>query len=100
MSGDQCMRISGHKTLAMVERYAHASGAHIQEAMDKLQNRLKIAYDPAKSLGSSAPDYTGITHAEKTKRAASLQPLDVLGRASRDRTVDLRIKSPLLYQLS
>ncbi|MDQ2916275.1 MAG: tyrosine-type recombinase/integrase, partial [Pseudomonadota bacterium] len=36
-------RISGHKTLAMVERYAHANGAHIQTAMDKLEERLKIA---------------------------------------------------------
>ena len=36
-------RISGHKTLAMVERYAHANGAHIQEAMDKLQARLNLA---------------------------------------------------------
>jgi integrase len=32
-------RISGHKTLSMVERYSHQSGAHIQAAMDKLQNR-------------------------------------------------------------
>ena len=36
-------RISGHKTLAMVERYAHQNGEHIQGAMDKLQGRLKIA---------------------------------------------------------
>jgi integrase len=35
-------RISGHKTLAMVERYAHQSGAHIDEAMAKLQNRLQL----------------------------------------------------------
>jgi len=33
-------RISGHKTLSMVARYAHQSGAHIQTAMSKLQNRL------------------------------------------------------------
>lgn len=32
-------RISGHKTLAMVERYAHQHGAHIQGAMDRLQRR-------------------------------------------------------------
>jgi integrase len=32
-------RISGHKTLVMVERYAHANGAHIQTAMDKLTAR-------------------------------------------------------------
>ena len=34
-------RISGHKTLAMVERYAHANGEHIQAAMDKLQSRYQ-----------------------------------------------------------
>lgn len=33
-------RISGHKTLAMVVRYAHQDGQHIRAAMDKLQNRL------------------------------------------------------------
>lgn len=36
-------RISGHKTLAMVERYAHANGEHIQDAMDKLESRLHVA---------------------------------------------------------
>lgn len=36
-------RISGHKTLAMVERYAHQNGAHIRDAMGKLQERLKAA---------------------------------------------------------
>jgi site-specific recombinase XerD len=34
-------RISGHKTLAMVQRYAHANGAHIQAAMKKLENRYR-----------------------------------------------------------
>lgn len=33
-------RISGHKTLQMVERYSHQNGEHIQAAMDKLQQRL------------------------------------------------------------
>lgn len=36
-------RISGHKTLIMVERYAHQNGAHIQSAMEKLEERMKIA---------------------------------------------------------
>ena len=36
-------RISGHKTLAMVERYSHQNGAHIQAAMDKLEARLRRA---------------------------------------------------------
>jgi integrase len=35
-------RISGHKTLTMVERYAHQNGEHIQAAMEKLENRLKF----------------------------------------------------------
>jgi site-specific recombinase XerD len=35
-------RISGHKTLAMVERYSHANGSHIESAMDKLEGRLKL----------------------------------------------------------
>ncbi|QIG49493.1 site-specific integrase [Nordella sp. HKS 07] len=34
-------RISGHKTLAMVERYAHANGEHIKTAMDKLDSRYR-----------------------------------------------------------
>ena len=32
-------RISGHKTLSMVERYAHQNGTHINAAMDKLEER-------------------------------------------------------------
>ena len=34
-------RISGHKTLAMVGKYAHQNGAHIQTAMDKLESRIQ-----------------------------------------------------------
>ena len=34
-------RISGHKTLLMVERYSHQNGAHIQAAMDKLSARYR-----------------------------------------------------------
>lgn len=34
-------RISGHKTLIMVERYAHQNGEHIGKAMDKLEERYK-----------------------------------------------------------
>lgn len=34
-------RISGHKTLAMVEHYAHANGSHIQAAMEKLDERYR-----------------------------------------------------------
>jgi len=35
-------RISGHKTLAMVEKYAHQNGAHIQAAMDKLEKQIRV----------------------------------------------------------
>ena len=35
-------RISGHKTLAMIEKYAHQNGAHIAEAMTTLQNRMGL----------------------------------------------------------
>lgn len=35
-------RISGHKTLSMVARYAHQSGSHIQSAMSQLQMRMGI----------------------------------------------------------
>jgi integrase len=34
-------RISGHKTLQMVERYSHQNGAHIQAAMDKLEQKYR-----------------------------------------------------------
>lgn len=34
-------RISGHRTLAMVARYAHANGEHIQAATDKLERRYQ-----------------------------------------------------------
>ncbi len=34
-------RISGHKTIQMVIRYSHQNGAHIEAAMDKLENSYK-----------------------------------------------------------
>ncbi|MDR2924867.1 MAG: site-specific integrase, partial [Azoarcus sp.] len=37
------MRVSGHKSLSMLQRYVHQNGAHIEEAMDKLQKRLQLA---------------------------------------------------------
>ena len=36
------MRISGHKTLSMVQRYSHQDSEHVQEAMDKLEARLNL----------------------------------------------------------
>lgn len=35
-------KVSGHKTLAMVARYSHANGAHIDAAMDKLEQRISL----------------------------------------------------------
>jgi len=37
------MRISGHKTISMVLRYAHQNSGHVEDAMDKLEKRI----DPA-----------------------------------------------------
>jgi integrase len=37
------MRISGHKSLQMVQRYSHQNGEHIQSAMEKLENRYQAA---------------------------------------------------------
>ena len=34
-------KISGHKTLSMVMRYTHQNDEHVQEAMDKLEQRYK-----------------------------------------------------------
>ncbi len=43
-------KISGHKTLAMVSRYAHANGTHIDAAMDKLEGRITLGVGmPAKA---------------------------------------------------
>ncbi len=38
-------RISGHKTIQMVVRYAHQNGSHIQVAMNKLENSYRDIYD-------------------------------------------------------
>lgn len=39
-------RISGHKSLQMVERYSHQNGSHIQTAMDKLDQRYRSQSTP------------------------------------------------------
>jgi hypothetical protein len=40
-------RISGHKTLAMVERYAHQCGTYIANALEKLDARYRADKKPA-----------------------------------------------------
>jgi len=47
-------RISGHKTLAMVARYAHQSGSHIEAAMDRLEGRLGSRQSAATEARSRA----------------------------------------------
>jgi hypothetical protein len=53
-------KISGHKTLAMVGRYSHANGAHIDAAMDKLEQRMsrKPAVQSDSPLDTITPEYT------------------------------------------
>lgn len=51
-------KISGHKTLSMVARYAHANGAHIDAAMAQLESRIGaqkvVPITPKLHKGSSA----------------------------------------------
>lgn len=51
-------KISGHKTLSMVARYAHANGAHIDAAMDQLERRMDtekvVLITPELHKGSNA----------------------------------------------
>ena len=51
-------KISGHKTLSMVARYAHANGAHIDAAMAQLESRMgagkMVSITPKLHKGSSA----------------------------------------------
>lgn len=47
-------RISGHKTLSMVERYSHQNGAHIQTAMEKLQERYNPTLQPEQAEQKAA----------------------------------------------
>ncbi len=86
-------RISGHKTLAMVERYAHANGTNIQTAMDKLEGRLKLNSGPSRS-GFFGQDYTGITHSGAEKTKDEMQVSNSYDGPCRIRTYDQRIKSP------
>lgn len=45
-------RISGHKTLQMVLRYCHQNGEHISAAMDKLEERYRIAAPTALAVAN------------------------------------------------
>ena len=56
-------RISGHKTLQMVVRYAHQNGAHVQAAMDKLEQRQSLVGDLLK--GDKQPQGEELTDLEE-----------------------------------
>lgn len=49
-------RISGHKTLQMVERYSHQNEQHIQTAMEKLEKRYRSNLNESEKLKLS--DYS------------------------------------------
>ena len=88
-------RISGHKTLAMVERYSHQNGEHIQAAMDKLEDRIH-----AQKGGFSDTITQELHREEKVVGGEEPEPSANKGGRGRNRTADTRIFSPLLYRLS
>ena len=47
-------RVNGHKTLAMVLRYAHPSDEHIDESLGTLDNAFSDAIAPESHTGQSA----------------------------------------------
>jgi integrase len=53
-------RISGHKTLLMVERYAHQNGAHIGVAMQKLESRYAASEDRIADDGVALNPNSGV----------------------------------------
>ena len=71
-------RISGHKTLAMVERYAHANGAHIDAAMSKLQSRMNLLPELIGDIKLPGHDYTETTQTDAGEQEVDLQPFDFL----------------------
>ena len=62
-------RISGHKTLAMVLRYAHVSGAHIDKAMAALERT--IPEPAAKNENDRGTQATQNLHTRRRARAAT-----------------------------
>jgi integrase len=64
-------KVSGHKTLAMVARYAHANGAHIDAAMDKLEERIGLGLIPRDPVQSGAPQKASVVTLELHKRPSA-----------------------------
>jgi integrase len=62
-------RISGHKTLAMVLRYAHVSGAHIDAAMAALDRTLPEPNRPGENVAGT--QLTQELHTRRQRRGRS-----------------------------
>ncbi len=80
-------RISGHKTLSMVERYSHQNGSHIQAAMAKLDQKYE---NHSKSSLITQELHKG----QKSKKQESPRTPNIGGGTSENRTPDTRIFSP------
>ena len=89
-------RVSGHKTFEMVRRHAHQNADHVQKALGKLDSRLSSTAARQSASPEVLRDYTGITQERSTSESKKSQVLDGVGRPSRDRTCDQRIKSSKL----
>ena len=65
--------ITGHKTPSMVNRYAHQNGEHIQQAMDKLEQR----YAESSKRKPITPRLHTAPKRVKTKKAVNLTPIEL-----------------------
>jgi integrase len=63
--------ITGHKTPAMVHRYAHQNGAHIRQAMDKLQNRINSSKGSSDTVTSKLHQATALPKPQEVKNPES-----------------------------
>ena len=81
-------KVSGHKTLSMIDRYAHADGDHIQSAMDRLEGRLELPMADTITPKLHQPNRAAEANGLESRMAAGGPP--------GGRTRHQRIMSPLL----